>query len=103
MFQRVLEEGELASLLRLTDPTRTGNPIVEHGQPFHGDQAVVVEKRTPEGKLDFSAPQPPRNPSMTFDELYDLFFQEDTTSYGNWRALRAWLESKGWVVRAKTW
>lgn len=103
--QSALEEKELDKLLNpILEPIKqSGNPPVNTWQPFHGNQAVIVEKRTPDGQLDFSAPQPPSNPTMTFNDLYELFFQEDKTAPGSWNALRAWLESKGWVVRAKTW
>lgn len=99
MSQRVTEEEALADLL---PKFKTGNPVVADGvQPFTGSQEVVVEKRTPDGKLDFSEPQPPTE-SMTFDALYSLYFR-DSTGPGTWAALREWLEAKHWVVRVKTW
>lgn len=73
------------------------------GQPFQGRQTVVIEKRDSSGRLDFSAPQPPRN-SATFDEVYEWYFRAvpegDTAS---WADLKAWLDERGWVLRAKTW
>jgi hypothetical protein len=86
-------------------------------QPFRGAQVVVVEKRKPDGSLDFSAPQPPTarctqhsrcehdaSPGeMTFDHLYQVFFREVPDQDGSWDNLNAWLTSKGWTVRAKTW
>jgi hypothetical protein len=101
MSQRVTEEEKLADLWNKQVLTR--NPVVTGGgQPFQGSQLVVIEKRTPDGKLDFSLPQPSADP-MTFDGLYALFFREDKDAPGSWDALRAWLDSKGWIVRAKTW
>lgn len=80
------------------------NPIVDGGgQPFRLDQLVILERRTEDGRLDLrSQPQPPVR-AMKFDDLYKMFFREDKTAPGSWDALRAWLESKGWVVRACTW
>lgn len=98
MSKRAKLEGQLADLL---PPFKMGNPVTINGfQPFPGDQMVVVEKRTPDGKLDFSEPQPPVE-SMTFNRLYTIYFW-DTSGLGSWAALREWLESKHWVVRAKT-
>lgn len=106
MSQRVTEEETLAALLAKhhppPDPGMSKNPVVlDGGQPFQGSQKVVVEKRKPDGSLDFSPPQPPTE-AMTFDALYALYFRESDDP-GNWGNLRAWLDSKGWVVRAKTW
>ena len=105
MSQRVTEEETLATLMTDHRPEShtTKNPIVlGGGQPFQGNQKVVVEKRnTKTGKLDFTAPQPPTE-AMTFDALYALYFKESDDP-GKWGNLRAWLDSKGWVVRAKTW
>lgn len=98
MAQRADVEEELADLL---PKSLIGNPEVTGAQPFQGSQIVVLEKRTSEGKIDFSEPQPPVE-AMTFDALYALYFRE-STGPGIWYALREWLESKGWVVRAKTW
>jgi len=76
-------------------------------QPFTGNQKVILEKRTPEGILDLSDPQPPlkvRDKDMTFDDVYALYFRENPKSDNcSWDTLRAWLDSKSWVVRAKTW
>lgn len=103
MSQRVTEEETLATLIGQGNPAkRTCNPVViGGGQPFQGSQVVLLEKRTPQGQLDFSGLQPPTAP-MTFDDLYKLYFRESTDP-GTWGNLRAWLDSKGWVVRAKTW
>lgn len=103
MSQRVTEEEALATLLaKQNPPTLIQNPVVDGGgQPFRGSQQVILEKRTLEGKLDFTAPQPPTE-SMTFDALYTLYFRESEDP-GSWDNLRAWLDSKGWIVRAKTW
>jgi hypothetical protein len=101
MSQRADLEEELADLLPKSNGTF--NPVVAHGgQPFTGSQRVILEKRTPEGMLDRSEPQAPSG-SMTFDELYQAFFRNEPTMEGTWANLRAWLESKHWVVRAKTW
>lgn len=86
-------------------------------QPFQGTQMVVVEKRKADGSLDFSEPQPPTMPCecarncqhraspgvMSFDTLYRLFFRAIPDGGGSWDQLKAWLDSKGWAVRAKTW
>ena len=71
-------------------------------QPFPGHQKIVIEKRAADGSLDFSAPQPPHR-SMTFDALYRMYFAADPASVGSWEHLSAWLKSRGWVIRAKTW
>jgi hypothetical protein len=93
------------------------NPTTEHNaQPFRGTQKVILEKRTPEGILDLSDPQPPLkirevdergrgilSRDFTFDDVYAFFFKECQDAPGSWEALRAWLDSKSWIVRAKTW
>ena len=88
------------------------------GQPFRGTQMVIVEKRDADGTLDVRGePQPPsvrcsmhRNCEhdaspgvMTFDHLYQLYFRAVPDGTGTWDNLRAWLDSRGWRVRAKTW
>lgn len=109
MSQRVTEEEKLADLLgqKNPPPIPIKNPVVEGGgQPFRGDQQVVLEKRTPDGKLDFSMPQPPTGAAggVTFDELWNLYARTNPKDWcGSWNTLKAWLDSKGWVVRAKTW
>lgn len=107
MSQRVTEEEALAALLREHCPETIRvirNPVVgDSGQPFRGSQQVILEKRTPEGKLDFAGEQPPAG-GMTFDAVWDLYTQTNPKKWsGSWDALREWLDSKGWVVRAKTW
>ena len=81
-------------------------------QPFKGPEVVVIEKRHADGTLDFSDPQPPTvscdlchhdTGVMTFDDVYKLFFREMPDGVGSWEQLKAWLDSKGWVLRAKTW
>ena len=85
------------------EPTTSKNPIVEGGgQPFRGTQPIILEKLTLRGKLDFTGEQPPSG-GMTFDDVYKLYFKAVPTGGGSWETLRAWLDSKGWVVRAKTW
>lgn len=92
------------------------NPTTDGGQPFRGTQKVILEKRTPEGTLDFSTPQPPLkihevdgrgrgtlSRDLIFDDVYHMFFKACPDTPGSWEDLRAWLDSKGWVVRAKTW
>lgn len=72
-------------------------------QPFRGSQKVILEKRHADGALDFSEPQPPTAP-LTFDGLYHLYFLANAkVESGTWEGLNAWLASKGWTVRAKTW
>jgi hypothetical protein len=72
-------------------------------QPFTGSQVVILEKRTSDGALDFSGEQAPTAP-MTFDALYRLYFRANpSVESGTWDGLKAWLDSKGWRVRAKTW
>jgi hypothetical protein len=83
------------------------NPVTDHGQPFTGDQRVILEKRTEEGILDLSDPQPPlkvRGRDLTLDDVYALYFREHAEAGScSWGTLRAWLDSKSWVVRAKIW
>lgn len=102
----------------------TLNPTTEHGvQPFTSNQKVILEKRTPEGTLDLSDPQPPlkiyevggrgvskiggrehtTSRDLTFDDVYNLMFNACPDAQGSWETLRAWLDSKSWVVRTKTW
>lgn len=73
-------------------------------QPFRLDQKVVVEKRTPEGVLTFSPPQPPAR-SMDFREVYDLYFHDTPNGppSAGWPELKAWLDARGWTVRACPW
>jgi hypothetical protein len=73
------------------------------GQPFRGNETVIIEKRDSRGKLDFSAPQPPRN-QATFDQVYDWYFRAvPEGNSASWSDLKAWLDERGWVLRAKTW
>lgn len=83
-------------------------------QPFQGRQQIIIERRHPDGSLDFRGePQPPtvrhacghhdESPGVTFDRLYELYFREVPDGVGSWEALSAWLKSKGWTIRAKTW
>ncbi len=87
-------------------------------QPFQGKQKIIIERRFADGSLDFRGePQPPSihchcghaSPGvMTFDQVYDLYFREtanaaDRGITANWEELDAWLKSKGWSIRAKTW
>ena len=95
----------------------TLNPTTEYNaQPFRGTQRVILEKRTPEGILDLSDPQPPLkirevdgrgrgtlSRDLIFDDVYALFFNACPDAPGSWKALSSWLDSKSWVVRAKTW
>jgi hypothetical protein len=73
-------------------------------QPFQSNQKIVIEKRDEHGKLDLSDPQPPVK-SCTFDALYRMFFNAnpDPNIVGTWENLKAWLDEKGWTIRAKTW
>jgi hypothetical protein len=95
----------------------TLNPTTEnHAQPFRCNQKVILEKRTPEGILDLSDPQPPLkvyevdgrgrgtlSRDLILDDIYKMMFNECPDAKGSWDTLRAWLDSKSWVVRAKTW
>jgi hypothetical protein len=82
-------------------------------QPFQGSQMVVIEKRKEDGSLDFSGEQPPAwycpmcdgvgKSAFTFDKVYEFYFQDNPDGVGSWEALKAWLDSKGWKIRAKTW
>jgi hypothetical protein len=97
MSLRALGEETLAVLLRQQDPGE------ELKQPFQGSQVVILEKRTPEGKLDFSGEQPPTG-ELTFDDVWALYARTNPNDWnGSWKTLREWLDSRGWVVRAKTW
>ncbi len=72
-------------------------------QPFHGEADVVVEKRDADGKLMFDDPQPPKMVAK-FDEVYSWYFAEvKTGASAGWAELSAWLDTKGWRLRAKTW
>jgi hypothetical protein len=71
-------------------------------QPFQGRQKVVLEKRKADGTLDFSEPRPPVG-GMTFDVVYRMFFRANPKGEGTWEQLSAWLASKSWHIRAKTW
>jgi hypothetical protein len=115
MSQRALEEEVLAVMLAEKNPPAAPPNVADSGQPFQGSQRIVLEKRTPEGKLDFSDPQPPirvhggthkgfdQTRDLNFDDVYQMFFKECPEAPGSWTALREWLDSKGWVVRPKTW
>jgi len=88
-------------------------------QPFRSNQKIIVERRDGNGNLDFRGePQPPNvrqrcghseGPGvMTFDQLYRLYFREtenaaDRGTSASWEELSAWLKSKSWTIRAKTW
>lgn len=77
-------------------------------QPFRGQQMVVIEKRGPDGALDFTGEQPPVG-GMKFDEVYKMFFRahpehaDGRGTTATWEELSAWLKGKGWTIRAKTW
>lgn len=82
------------------------------GQPFQLDQPVVLEKRTAEGKLDFSDPQPPLAlhgrcaccNGLTFRDVYKLYFTANPdTPTASWEELKAWLDERRWQIRARTW
>lgn len=87
-------------------------------QPFQGSQQIIIERRFADGTLDlWGQPQPPsqrcprcghESSEMTFEELYTLFFREtkaapDRGTSASYEELDAWLKSKGWSIRAKTW
>ena len=87
-------------------------------QPFRGDQKVIIERRHADGTLDLHGqPQPPSirchcghaSPGvMTFNQVYDLYFRETTDASdrgttASYEELEAWLKTKGWMIRAKTW
>lgn len=72
-------------------------------QPFRGSDKVVIEKRKPNGSLDFSAPQPPKAEAK-FDDVYEWYFRaHPSVKSAGWSDLKSWLDSKGWKLRAKTW
>ena len=87
-------------------------------QPFRGDQEIVLERRHPDGTLDFCGEQPPSFPCrccgpsspgvMKFQHVYDLYFRYATDpaprgTSASYEELAAWLKRKGWTIRAKTW
>jgi len=88
-------------------------------QPFRSTQLVIVERRHPDGSLDLRGePQPPSRPCkccghsspgvMKFEHVYDLYFREtenaaDRGTSASYEQLEAWLKTKGWTIRAKTW
>lgn len=65
---------------------------------------LVIEKRDDEGRLLFTEPQPPVG-GVTLDEVYQMFWRDPKNDKldGTWENLSAWLDSKGWKLRAKTW
>ena len=71
-------------------------------QPFQGRQKVIIEKRNADGSLDLTGEQPPAR-SMTFDDVYSMYFRTDPEGTGSWGNLSAWLNARGWSLRAKTW
>lgn len=73
-------------------------------QPFRGDQVLVIEARDPEGRLKLRVPQPPSG-YVTLDEVYQMFWRDPKNDQldGTWENLSAWLDSKNWKLRAKTW
>lgn len=77
-------------------------------QPFRGDQKVLIERRFADGTLDLRGePQPPVEVT-TFNKVYDMYFREtanakDRGISAGWEELQAWLRTKGWSLRAKTW
>ena len=87
-------------------------------QPFRMAQKIVVERRFSDGTLDLCRePQPPTfhcrycgngSNATTFAKLYTMFFRETKSasirgSSSSYEELDAWLKSKGWSIRAKTW
>jgi len=78
------------------------------GQPFIGQQVVVIERRFPDGSLDLKGEQPPAwtIPGLTFDDVYHKLFWADSHNAdkaGSWDNLKAWLDSMGWSLRRKYW
>lgn len=87
-------------------------------QPFQGSQQIIIERRFADGTLDLRGePQPPshrcvhcghESSVMSFDQLYAMFFlatkdAPDRGTSASYEELDAWLKSKGWSIRAKTW
>jgi hypothetical protein len=64
----------------------------------------VVEKRTADGRLDFSDPQPPFT-EATEQQLCDEYFRDQPPSLGaaSQGAIGAWYAERGWYFRPKTW
>lgn len=74
-------------------------------QPYRGSEVVVVEARHADGSLNVQDDTVPREwiRGITFDALYSAFFRANPEAVGTWESLSAWLKSKGWSIRAKTW
>lgn len=74
----------------------------------HYQQLFVVEKRTPDGKLDFSSPPSPHAGYVTEDELCRYYFRhapqtaENSYSVGLDVVYR-WYNAQGFYIRNKTW
>ena len=65
----------------------------------------VIEKRTSDGKLDFSEPQPPFFLASE-EDLCKWWFRENpgaASSIAWLDILNVWIPSKGFSVRPKTW
>jgi hypothetical protein len=76
------------------------------GRESVGDTKVVVEKRHPDGSLDFSEPQPPSEwiHGVWDSQIHKMYFREHPEKETMaWDDYFAWLKSKGWHVRKKTW
>ena len=77
-------------------------------QPFRGNEFVVLERRKPDGSLDFRGePQAPTTP-MRFDKVYDMYFRDtanaaDRGTSASYEQLSEWLKQKGWTIRAAPW
>lgn len=67
---------------------------------------VVVEKRTPEGALDFTQPQPPSDwiGGVPLDAVYRYFQRHNPAEATAGPArIGRWYRLRGWYVRPKTW
>lgn len=63
----------------------------------------VIEKRTADGKLDFSEPQPPFFLASQ-EDLCSWWFREHPEASIAWLdILHVWIPSLGFSVRPKTW
>lgn len=69
-----------------------------------GYDRYAVEKRTPDGQLDFSAPQPPFI-EATVNELCDYFFARSDFAgeSASQEQIAKWYADQGFYYRVKTW
>jgi hypothetical protein len=67
-------------------------------------KVLYMEKRTPDGQLDFSQPQPPFA-QCSEKEIFDYYFAHsgDTSYSVDQVTVYNWYKAQNFVWRAKTW